>query len=128
MSAILPTTLSSILGQSAETHSPPAAVNIGGCCPECRGKGYITLLVSHARCAACNGSGRAAGELDQHVATIGLSIRAIHGLAGIGIRTLRQAARLSDRELLSASGMDASGLDKLKAAMRRLGIRYNTAA
>ena len=97
-------------------------------CPECRGKGYVTLLVTHARCSACNGAGRLGGELDQHVATIGLSIRAIQGLAAIGVRTVRQAAQLPDSELLAARGMDAASLDHLKTAMRRLGIRYNAAA
>ena len=116
------------LGHVSAPPPPDLAAELSGACPECRGKGYITLLVSHARCSACNGSGRTGGELDQHVATIGLSIRAIQGLSTIGVRTLRQAARLCDEQLLKAPGMDRTGLDRLKTAMRRLGIRCPTAA
>ena len=125
MSASMSTTLSAILGQSSEAQTPVVPRS----CPECQGKGFITLLVTHARCSACNGTGRPnGGELDQHVATIGLSIRAIQGLARIGVMTLRQAAKLSDRDLLAAPGMDAACLEKLKTAMRRMGIRYGEAA
>lgn len=126
MSASMSTTLSAILQQPSQSQCPHA---LGGSCPECRGKGYVTLLISHARCSACNGSGRSGGrELDQHVATIGLSIRAIQGLASMGVRTVREAAKLDDRQLIAAAGMDAGCIEKLKVAMRRLGIRYSTAA
>jgi hypothetical protein len=93
-------------------------------CPECRGQGAITLLVSRVRCTKCNGTGRFdPAECEAPLAATSiLSVRARKCLEVLGVTTLRGASGLSESQLSKLPHMTDTTLGEIKAALRRFGL------
>jgi DNA-binding response OmpR family regulator len=91
-------------------------------CPDCRGVGTISLLIHRTSCRRCGGSGRIACDvLDLSLRKVNLlSPRTRFALHRSGIRTLRQAARLTDAELQNVPGISATAIEVLKGSLRQL--------
>jgi hypothetical protein len=93
-------------------------------CPDCRGEGSITLLVSRTRCDKCRGSGRFdPTECDAPLgATDLLSVRARKCLERIGVTTLRAVATLTEAQVACVPHMTEVTLREIKGALRRFGL------
>ena len=103
-------------------------------CPDCKGEGWVILLVSRSRCTRCGGTGRVAVAIpappgakvlaDFSLADLDISIRARKCLKRLGIETVRQASRLGEGELRGLPGIDGPAVDTIRAAMRRIGLKF----
>jgi hypothetical protein len=98
-------------------------------CPDCRGQGKILLLVSHAPCDRCDGTGNVEEVLDPDLpirSALYLSVRAKLYLHRIGAKTLRDVAAHSEEELLGVKGLHRDCVKLIKVILRRAGLRLRS--
>jgi hypothetical protein len=90
-------------------------------CPDCHGTGHVLLLVSCKACTTCGGGGRiASGTNDwplRHLTTLPALTRYL--LYRRGVRTMRQAAALTERELENALAIPSPEASDLKKALEQ---------
>jgi hypothetical protein len=94
-------------------------------CPDCRGRGKILLLMSHAHCDRCDGTGRVEEVLDPDLpirSALYLSVRAKFYLHRIGATTLRDVASYSEEELLAVKGLQRENVRVVKGILRKAGL------
>jgi DNA-directed RNA polymerase alpha subunit len=91
-------------------------------CPDCRGKGQITLLVSVQSCARCHGTGQVHPLLDRAVDDLELSIRSRNILRKLGVQTVGQLIRLTPAQLHGARNSNALVLKEVQELLARLGL------
>src|SRR4051794_21154563 len=97
---------------------PAREERVAAVCPECRGQGTIALLVNRPPFSRCAGTGRFdPAECDRpfsEARLLQLSVRAVHYLKQAGLRTLRQAAALSDAELSRVMKDHPQAMDEVR--------------
>jgi len=89
-------------------------------CPDCRGSGYVTLLINRTRCTRCDGSGSTPPDLlDMPIRQAPLPGLARFSLYRAGVRTLRELPKLKMDEVKKRSRLSDAELKAIEAFMAR---------
>lgn len=91
-------------------------------CPDCGGKGRITLLVSIQDCTRCRGSGQLHPLLDRSVDDLEFSVRTRNILRKLGVSTVGQLIQLTPNHLQSARNSNGLVLKEIQELLARYGL------
>jgi RecJ-like exonuclease len=96
-------------------------------CPDCRGRGTITLLLSVEACGRCGGTGAVFDNplMNRPVGELEMSIRTRKVLQRLGVETVGQLARLSAEAIQKDRFANALVVQEIAQILRKLGVVGN---